>query len=251
MIDSTPTNPSEKEAGPNLTVRGYDLIDAAKKAVEAVCPNTVSCADIITVATRDAVALAGGPKYNVPTGRRDGLVSTDDASLPGPQESVAQAFAEFKAKGFTLNEMVTLLGAHTVGVAHCSFFQDRLDFQGTGRPDPTMDQALAARLLKVCGTTPSSRDPTVFLDQGTSFTMDNQFYNQTIFKRGILQIDQELARDRSTGPIVSGFARNGPAWQKSFANAMIKLSKTQVLVGKAGDIRKNCRVFNPKRGRRV
>lgn len=208
---------------------------------------------MITVATRDAVALAGGPKYAVPTGRRDGLVSRDDASLPGPQETVAEAFAEFRAKGFTLNEMVTLLGAHTVGVSHCSFFQDRLvNFQGTGRPDPSMDRALAARLARICGTTtPSNRDPTVFLDQGTSFRMDNQFYNQTIFKRGILEIDQRLANDRSTGPIVSGFAKNGPAWQRSFADAMIKLGRTQVLVGKAGEIRKNCRVFNPKRGRRV
>lgn len=195
------------------------------------------------------MALAGGPKYAVPTGRRDGLVSNvNDVNLPGPQLSVSQAFSFFRAKGLTLNEMVTLLGAHTVGVAHCGFFQDRLsNFQGTGKPDPTMDPGLASRLLKTCGTAsrPLNRDPTVFLDQGTSFTVDNQFYNQTVFKRGILQIDQELALDRSTAPIVSSFARNGVAFQQNFVNAMIKMSKIQVLVGSAGEIRKNCRVFNP------
>lgn len=251
LIDSTPSKSSEKDAGPNLTVRGYDLIDDAKKAVEAACADTVSCADIITLATRDAVALAGGPKYKVPTGRRDGLTSNpNNVNLPGPDESVAQAFAPFRANGFTLDEMVTLLGAHTVGVAHCSFFQDRLsNFQGSGRPDPSMDRALVARLLRICGTTPSSRDPTVFLDQGqgSSFTVDNQFYNQTVFKCGILEIDQKLAVDRSTRPRVLSLASNGAAFQQSFTNAMIKLSRTRVLVGSAGEIRKNCRAFNPKR----
>jgi len=33
--------------------------------IGAVCPSTISCADIIALATRDAVTLSGGPKYNV------------------------------------------------------------------------------------------------------------------------------------------------------------------------------------------
>lgn len=42
---------------PNLTVRGYDLIDEVKAALEKACPGVVSCADIIVAATRDAIAL--------------------------------------------------------------------------------------------------------------------------------------------------------------------------------------------------
>jgi peroxidase len=59
-----------------------------------------------------------------------------------------------------------------------------------------------------------------------------------------MQIDQQLALDKSTSTFVSNFATNGDKFVKSFASAMIKLGKVGVLVGKEGEIRKNCRVFN-------
>lgn len=189
------------------------------------------------------MAQAGGPNYNVPTGRRDGLVSNAaEVNLPGPSSGVPQALKAFTAKGLTLNDMVTLLGAHTVGVAHCAFFRDRLsNFQGTGKPDPSMDPTLVAKLLKTCA---SGSNPTTFLDQNTSFVFDNQIYNQILLKRGVLQIDQQLSLDNSSAPMVSNFASNGKVFQQSFANAMVKMGSIQVLEGTAGEIRKNCRVFN-------
>ncbi|XP_077247459.1 peroxidase 44-like [Tasmannia lanceolata] len=249
LIDSTKNASSEKAAGPNLTVRGFEIIDEAKASLERQCPSIVSCADIITLATKDAVVLAGGPNYAVPTGRRDGLVSNElDVNLPGPTDTIPQAFDAFTAKGLTLNDMVTLLGAHTVGVAHCGFFRDRLfNFQGTGAPDPSMDPILRARLIRICGTRsrPLSKDPTAFLDQNTSFIFDNQYYNQLLMKRGIMQIDQELSLDGSTSGIVSSFGSDGAGFLTKFANAMVKLGSIEVLVGNAGEIRKNCGVFNP------
>ncbi|XP_050211772.1 peroxidase 44-like [Mercurialis annua] len=242
LIDPKPTDQTqrEKQAGPNQTVRGYELIDAIKTAIEAVCPSMVSCADIIALATRDAVALAGGPRYTVPTGRRDGLVSDiANVNLPGPQSTVPQAFQIFRSKGFTVPEMVTLLGAHTVGVAHCSFFQERVS---NGAFDPNMDPSLAANLSRICSS--SNSDPAVFLDQSTGSTFDNEYYKQLMMRRGILQIDQQLAIDGSSAGIVSGFARNGLGFTQSFASAMVKLITFDVLVGNAGEVRTNCRAFN-------
>jgi peroxidase len=57
LLDSKPGHEAEKAALPNLTIRGFDLIDEIKSALEKECPGIVSCADILVLATRDSVAL--------------------------------------------------------------------------------------------------------------------------------------------------------------------------------------------------
>ncbi|KAL3755029.1 hypothetical protein ACJRO7_002153 [Eucalyptus globulus] len=214
LIDSTDSNPLKKPAAPNLTVRGFEIIDEAKKIIEASCPSMVSCADIITLATRYAVFLAGGPSYDVATGRRDGIISArDEVNLPGPTFSVSQAQRAFAAKGFTLTEMVTLLG--------------------TGAPDRSMDPSLIMKLKVTCGAS-SSSDPTVSLDQSTPSIVDNKFYSEILAKRGILQIDQELTVDKSSMAIVAKFGLDANGIRQSFANAMVKMSNVGVLTGNAG-----------------
>ncbi|KAF2321354.1 hypothetical protein GH714_040425 [Hevea brasiliensis] len=202
---------SEKTVPPNLSVRGYDIIDQAKAAVENACPGVVSCADLIAIATRDAVFLSGGGRYEVETGRRDGLVSiAQNVSILGPKISAPEAIAGFADKGLNATDTVLLLGAHSVGVTHCSLIKDRVyNFQGTGSPDPAMDPFLVNILRS----------------------------------RGILQIDQQLGMDPLTTPIVRNLAGEFD-FPTRFGAAMVKMGAIGVLTGTQGEIRRSCRATN-------
>ncbi|CAG7892090.1 unnamed protein product [Brassica rapa] len=245
LLDST-TSPTEKKAGPNLSVDGYALIDAVKDELEInKCPGVVSCADIIALVTRDLVDLASGRKirYEIPTGRFDGresLASTVD--LPGPQMSVSDTFKMFEKRKLSLTDMVVLLGGHTIGVAHCSFIMDRLyNFKNTGKPDPSMDPTLVEQLREKCPED-SSAGRVINLDQDvlSSNIVDASFYKQIKSRRGILHIDQLLATDEMTKQIVTDLAE-GNDFLARFGQAMVNLGSVGVKDKDTGEVRTSCR----------
>ncbi|KAK4800472.1 hypothetical protein SAY86_020959 [Trapa natans] len=117
IIQSTPNNKAEKDHPDNLSLAGdgFDTVIKAKAAVDAVpsCRNKVSCADILAMATRDVIALAGGPSYAVELGRLDGLSSTASSvngHLPKPTFNLNQLNAMFASHGLTQTDMIALSG---------------------------------------------------------------------------------------------------------------------------------------------
>uniref|UniRef100_R7WCQ5 Peroxidase 1 n=1 Tax=Aegilops tauschii TaxID=37682 RepID=R7WCQ5_AEGTA len=107
------TNPgggrTERVAPPNTpSLRGFEVIDAAKAALERSCPRTVSCADILAFAARDSITLTGNVVYSVPAGRRDGSISREEDAnnnLPPPTFTAQQLIDRFKNKTLTAEEM--------------------------------------------------------------------------------------------------------------------------------------------------
>ncbi|TVU21442.1 hypothetical protein EJB05_31075, partial [Eragrostis curvula] len=103
------------------------LVENIRVMVHAACGPVVSCADILALATRDAVNLAGGPFFRIPLGRRDSFRPTSPAeinTLPPPSTNVDTLLAIFRRRGLDdAADLVALSGGHTVGKAGCSFIR--------------------------------------------------------------------------------------------------------------------------------
>ncbi|KAK4476890.1 hypothetical protein RD792_016054 [Penstemon davidsonii] len=247
LIDGVDT---EKTAGPNLLLRGYEVIDDAKQQLEAVCPGVVSCADILALAARDSVVLAGGPSWAVPTGRKDGLVSlaSDTSNLPSFTDSVATQTQKFEAKGLNAQDLVTLVGGHTIGTTACQFFSYRLyNFTSTGGPDPSIDSSFLSTLQTLCPQN-GNGSRRVGLDNGSENRFDNSFFANLRDGRAVLESDQMLWNDNTTKSLVQRYlgirGLLGLTFSVEFGRSMIKMSNIEVKTGNQGQIRNVCSSIN-------
>ncbi|XP_021734843.1 peroxidase 5-like [Chenopodium quinoa] len=242
LLDSIPGNQAEKEhPANNPSLQGYEVIDEAKAELEAKCPNTVSCADIIAFAARDSALKLGRINYVVQAGRRDGLVSNINdptGNIPRPTSNLEQLQENFARKTLSLEEMVTLSGAHSIGVSHCSAFNE------THPQYPSLDPRLASVLRERCPNSPATTDPTVPLDFVTPNRLDNIYYKNLQTKRALLTSDQALMTSPTTVQMVRDFSWQGKVWANKFADAMVHMGSIEVLTGAEGQIRRNCRVVN-------
>ncbi|KAK7302884.1 hypothetical protein RJT34_13781 [Clitoria ternatea] len=238
---------AERDAEENkeLRVEGFETIRKAKVIVESKCPGIVSCADILAIAARDYVHLAGGPYYQVKKGRWDGKISRASRvgpNIPRANSTVDHIIKLFNSKGLTIEDMVVLSGAHTFGYAHCKHFVTRLyNYRGTGQPDPNMDPRLMTVLRMHCPTYGGNDDIVAPFDVTTPFLFDNAYYGNLQHNLGLLPSDQAMFLDPRTKPIVQGFAKDKQKFFKAFAFAMNKMSSIKVARGKRlGEKRKDC-----------
>ncbi|XP_030518879.1 peroxidase 66 [Rhodamnia argentea] len=244
LLNSTPGNQAEKDGPPNISVRAFYVIDDAKAKLEMACPHTVSCADIVTIAARDVVTMAGGPYWNVLKGRKDGRVSnaSETVSLPAPTFNVTQLLQSFAKRGLGLKDLVALSGGHTIGFSHCSSFEARLrNFSSTHDVDPTLSHALAQQLKNKCPKPNRDRNAGQFLD-ATSATFDNNYYRRLMAGEGVFGSDQALYSDYRTRWMVDSFAKDQSLFFREFAASMVRLGS--VGVREIGEVRIKCRAVN-------
>nr|ADP37430.1 alkaline leaf peroxidase [Cynara cardunculus var. scolymus] len=240
LLDGSASGPSEKSAIPNLTLRAqaFVIIENLRRLVHNACNRTVSCADITALAARDAVVLSGGPNYNIPLGRRDGLnfatTNVTLANLPPPFANTTTLLNSLALKGFNPTDVVALSGGHTIGIAHCTSFESRL-FPSR---DPTMDQTFFNNLRTTCPALNTTN--TTFMDIRSPNVFDNRYYVDLMNRQGLFTSDQDLYTDSRTRGIVTNFAINQTLFFQNFVNAMIKMSQLSVLTGTQGEIRANC-----------
>ncbi|PRQ16014.1 putative peroxidase [Rosa chinensis] len=250
LINSNHVNKAERDAEPNQSLSGdaYEVITKAKTTLELTCPGVVSCADIMAEATRDLVSMVGGPFYPVKLGRLDGLVSKADSvyeNLPRTNQTVDELIEYFGSKGFTVEEMVALSGAHTIGFSHCKEFTGRLfNYNKTTPTDPDMHPKLAEGLKKTCANFEKDTSMSAFNDMITPGKFDNMYYQNLKRGLGLLASDNALVKDPRTRPIVELFARDQEAFFKAFSKVMEKTGLFGVKTGKDGEVRRRCDALN-------
>ncbi|CAJ2655417.1 unnamed protein product [Trifolium pratense] len=247
LLDDTPTMLGEKLSLSNInSVRSFEVVDEIKEALEKACPGIVSCADIIIMASRDAIALTGGPDWQVKLGRLDSLSASQDNSsdiMPSPTSNATTLIDLFQQYNLNVKDLVALSGSHSIGKARCFSIMTRLYNQsGSGKADPAFNPSFRAELFKQCPLD-VDQNKTLNLD-ATPVIFDNQYFKDLVDGRGFLNSDQTLFTFTQTQGLVRLFSIDQNEFFNAFVEGMLKLGDLQS--DQPGEIRKNCRVVNSR-----
>ncbi|GMY25652.1 cationic peroxidase 1-like [Fagus crenata] len=241
LLNDNATFTGEQTAGPNNnSLRGFNVIDTIKSQLENLCPNTVSCADILAVAARDSVVALGGTNWTVQLGRRDSTtasLSAANSNIPAPTLNLSGLISAFSNKGFTANEMVALSGSHTIGQARCTVFRTRIYNENN------INSSYATSLQSNCPSTGGDNNLAP-LDVTSPTSFDNAYFSNLLNNQGLLHSDQQLFNGGSTDSQVNAYSSNMGTFLADFANAMVKMGNLSPLTGTSGEIRTNCGKVN-------
>ncbi|BAF19291.1 peroxidase 11 [Oryza sativa Japonica Group] len=249
LLDDTATLIGEKKAEQNVnSLKGFELVDKIKQKLEAECPGTVSCADLLAIAARDAVVLVGGPYWDVPVGRLDSKKASLDLAnrdIPTAQQGLVTLIAKFWEKGLDATDMVALVGSHTIGFARCANFRDRIygDYEMTTKYSP-ISQPYLSKLKDICPLD-GGDDNISAMDSHTAAAFDNAYFGTLVNGEGLLNSDQEMwssVLGYSTADTVSKYWADADAFFKQFSDSMVKMGNITNPAG--GEVRKNCRFVN-------
>ncbi|KAL3694377.1 hypothetical protein R1sor_008028 [Riccia sorocarpa] len=242
LLDS-PSNTAEKDAVPSLgSVRGISEINQVKAVIEAACPGVVSCADIITIVARDAIAATGGPTWSVPLGRRDGFISSKAealANVPSPNDNFGQLVRNFARVGLSVQDLVILTGAHTIGRSHCAPVMRRLyNFTGVaGATDPSISPSFVTTLMQLC---PQNQGKNLIAMDTSNGTFDITYYVDLLANKGLFTSDATLLSNPFSLQLINTIVTTPSFFLSNFAAAMVRMGNISLLTGSAGEVRLNC-----------
>ncbi|XP_073134908.1 peroxidase 21 [Henckelia pumila] len=242
LLDNANGVESEKTSSRNFGMRNFKYIKTIKDALEARCPLTVSCADIVALSARDGAVLLGGPHVEMKTGRKDSKVSYVEEIenfIPNHNDTMSLVLSRFQSIGVDTEGTVALLGAHSIGRVHCANIVHRL----YPNIDPTLDPDYAEYLKGRCPS--PNPDPRAVEyarnDRITPMILDNMYYKNVLNHRGLLVIDQQLVSDPNTYPFVVKMASDNAYFHEHFSRALLVLSENNPITGDEGEIRADCR----------
>ncbi|KAG6397721.1 hypothetical protein SASPL_143891 [Salvia splendens] len=241
---NSPASERDHEINHSLPGDAFDVVIRAKIRLELECPGVVSCSDVLAEATRDLVTMVGGPFYPVPLGRLDSHephAAKIEGHIATPNMTLTKIIEIFQAKGFSVQEMVALSGAHTVGFSHCSEFANRIfNFSAKEDHDPTMNPDYVDGLRKLCANYKTDPTMAAFNDPMSPGKFDNTYYVNLQNGLGLLATDQILALDPRTKPFVDAYATDQTKFFQDFAKAMEKVGMLDIKTGDKGEVRKRC-----------
>lgn len=95
------------------------------------------------------------------------------------------------------------VGAHTIGVSHCSVIARRLyNFTGKGDADPSLEPDYANKLWRECGS-PLNPSTTVDMDPDqSSLSFDSHYFKIVSQNKGLFQSDATLLTNPQSAQMV-------------------------------------------------
>lgn len=151
-----------------------------------------------------------------------------------------------KTKTRFLAQILFIAGSHTIGVARCVTFRQRLYNQnGNNQPDATLERTYYNGLKNTCPRIGGDNNISP-LDLASPIRFDNTYFKLILQGQGLLNSDEVLLTGNvgKTMELVKEYAGNEGVFFEQFANSMVKMGNISPLTGSNGEIRKNCRQIN-------
>ncbi|KAJ6931424.1 hypothetical protein NC652_014810 [Populus alba x Populus x berolinensis] len=178
-------------------------------------------------------SMSGGFNWELPLGRRDSKtasLSGSNNNIPAPNSTIQNLVPFFKRQGLYEVDLVALSGGHTIGVARCVTFKQRLYNQnGNNQPEHTLEKNYFLDLKSACPR---------------SAKFDNSCFKLLLWGKGLLTSDEVLytGKDGKTIQLVKRNAEDGGLFFEHFAKPMVKMGNISPLAGFNGEVRRNCRL---------